>query len=185
MNKILLPIVLVLFACNVFGEDKEIADLRKKAEAGDAGAQFNLGLMYHFGQGVPKDEKEAAKWWRLSAEQGYADGQYRLGITYYLGSDVPKDYKEAAKWTRKAAEQGHARAQYHLGMIHKDGTGVIKDYVAAYSWYDLAASNGDEDGAKWPDLLAKHMTPEQIAKAQEMSKELLKQIEANKAAKKE
>ena len=37
----LLPIVLVLFASNAFGES--IADLRRKAAAGDAEAQTTLG----------------------------------------------------------------------------------------------------------------------------------------------
>ena len=55
----LLPIVLVLFACNVFGES--IADLRRKAEAGDAKAQVLLGLTYHhpLNAGVPQDHEEA------------------------------------------------------------------------------------------------------------------------------
>ncbi len=57
----LLPLVLVLFACNVFGESKEIAERRKKAEAGDAKAQVLLGLTYHhpLNAGVPQDHEEA------------------------------------------------------------------------------------------------------------------------------
>ena len=82
---------------------------------------------------------------------------------------------------RKAANQGDALAQWFLGSMYEWGTGVPKDYVAAYAWYSLAAYNGAESGAKNRDLLAKEMTPEQIAKSQELSKELLKKIEANKA----
>ena len=40
------------------------------AKQGDADAQFNLGLMYDKGQGVPQDYKTAVKWYRLAAEQG-------------------------------------------------------------------------------------------------------------------
>jgi TPR repeat protein len=29
--------------------------------------------MYANGKGVPEDDKEAVKWYRLAAEQGYAD----------------------------------------------------------------------------------------------------------------
>ena len=43
---------------------------RKLAEQGDAAAQYNLGLMYDNGQGVPQDYAEAVKWYRLAAEQG-------------------------------------------------------------------------------------------------------------------
>ena len=45
------------------------------ALAGDTNAQYNLGLMYNNGDGVPQDYKEAVKWYRLAAEQGYAKAQ--------------------------------------------------------------------------------------------------------------
>ena len=43
------------------------------AEAGDAVAQYNLGIMYYNGKGVPQDYAEAVKWYRLTADQGDAD----------------------------------------------------------------------------------------------------------------
>jgi hypothetical protein len=52
---------------------------RPPAEAGDATAQYNLGVMYAEGQGVPQDDEEAAKWFRKAAEQGDADAQCTLG----------------------------------------------------------------------------------------------------------
>ncbi|HIG85781.1 MAG TPA: DUF3298 domain-containing protein [Planctomycetes bacterium] len=106
--------------------------------------------------------------------------QFNLGLMYGSGEGVLKDDKEAVKWYRKAANQGLADAQFMLGSIHHDGVGVLKDYVAAYAWYSLSAFIGDEDGKENRDKLAEKMTPEQIAEAQELSKELLKQIEENK-----
>ena len=78
------------------------------AEAGDAVAQFNLGVMYDIGDGVPQDYAEAVKWYRLAAEQGYVAAQYNLGTMYDNGKGVPQDYAEAVKWYRLAAEQGDA-----------------------------------------------------------------------------
>lgn len=43
------------------------------AEQGDADAQFNLGVCYDKGQGVPRDDAEALKWICRAAEQGHAD----------------------------------------------------------------------------------------------------------------
>ena len=43
-----------------------------------AEAQHNLGVMYHNGQGVPKDYAEAARWYRLAAEQGNRFAKYNL-----------------------------------------------------------------------------------------------------------
>ena len=47
----------------------------KAAEQGDANAQYNLGLMYNSGEGIPRDDAEAVKWWRKAAEKGLAAAQ--------------------------------------------------------------------------------------------------------------
>ena len=59
---------------------QELADLRARADAGEASAQFNLGWMYYLGWGVPQDDAEAAAWYRRSAEQGHADAQFYLFV---------------------------------------------------------------------------------------------------------
>jgi len=101
-----------------------LKEWRPLAEQGVARAQYNLGIMYDNGRGVPENDAEAVKWYRKAAEQGVADAQYNLGVTYEVGQVVPQSYAEAAKWFRKAAEQGYAKAQYNLGLMHADGTGV-------------------------------------------------------------
>ena len=50
------------------------------AEQGVAFAQYNLGVMYANGQGVPQNYKTAVKWYRLAAEQGLANAQSNLEI---------------------------------------------------------------------------------------------------------
>ena len=47
---------------------RRAADL--SAEQGQPGAEFNLGLMYATGQGVPQDYVRAHMWFSLSAAQG-------------------------------------------------------------------------------------------------------------------
>ena len=36
--------------------------------------------MYGAGRGVPQDDAEAVRWYRLAAEQGEASAQYNLGV---------------------------------------------------------------------------------------------------------
>src|SRR6185295_14898707 len=93
------------------------------AEQGLAPAQFNLGVMYRHGEGVPQDIQEAVKWYLKSAEQGYAPAQFNLGVMYRHGEGVPQDAREAVKWYRRAAEQGHAWAQNNLGVMYEVGQG--------------------------------------------------------------
>jgi TPR repeat protein len=113
------------------------------AVAGNATAQYNLGVMYREGQGVPQDYKEAVKWFRLAAEQGDAYAQNNLGVMYREGRGVPQDYKEAVKWYRLAAEQGDAIAQNDLGVMYTNGQGVPQDYKEAVKWYRKAAEQGN------------------------------------------
>ena len=76
-----------------------------------------MGFAYSYGQGVPKDEVEAVKWFRKAAEQGDARAQFHLGFAYSNGQGVTKDDAEAIKWFRKAAEQGDAEAQEALRKL--------------------------------------------------------------------
>jgi TPR repeat protein len=120
-------------------DGKLLADVRAKAEKGDAGAQFYLGLGYGTGRGVAKDEVGAVKWYRRAAEQGHAKAQYFLGTCYENGQGVSKDEAEAMKWYRAAAKQNVAAAEYNLGVYYRDGQGVMKDLAEAVNWFRKAA----------------------------------------------
>ena len=75
----------------------------KAAERGVVQAQSNLGYAYANGTGTPKDEVEAAKWWRMAAEQGYPTAQCNLGRMYEVGLGVPRDDELAYAWLNLAS----------------------------------------------------------------------------------
>ena len=85
------------------------------AEHGDIDSQCNLGCMYANGLGVPQDDKEAVRLYRLAVEQGHATAQSNLGASYARGKGVPQDDKEAVRLYRLADEQGNDEAQINLG----------------------------------------------------------------------
>jgi len=155
----------------------------KAAEQGDAVAQYNLGVLYHEGHGVPQDDAQALAWWRKAAEQGDVAAQYNLGRLYYDGHGVLQDYTEAALWWRKAAERGDAATQFSLGGLYYSGQGVPQDYAEAYFWYGLAAA-GEQDAskakdvAKYRDELVSHLTPADIAREHERALKWLKAHQA-------
>jgi len=115
----------------------------KKAEAGDVEAQYNLGLMYARGDGVPQDYNEAVKWYTKAAEQGDAAAQLNLGVMYHEGHGVSQDYKEAFKWCSRAAKQGNHLAQYNLCNMYYSGRGVKQDFREAVKWCAKAAEQGN------------------------------------------
>jgi len=119
---------------------KLLADIRAKAEKGDAQSQYDLGNAFAVGRlGVAKDEVEAVKWFRKAAEQNYADAQYNLGCCYCKGQGVAKDEAVAVKWFRKSAEQNYPDAQFNLGCCYCNGLGVVKDEAEAVKWFRRAA----------------------------------------------
>ena len=52
---------------------------RNTVGTSEADAQFHLGVMYHYGEGVPQDYGEATRWYWLAAQQDHPDAQYALG----------------------------------------------------------------------------------------------------------
>ncbi|MCY3771094.1 MAG: tetratricopeptide repeat protein [Gemmatimonadetes bacterium] len=155
---------------------------RSAAEEGFPDAQVHLGDLYDWahvypqGAGIPDDDTEAVRWYRMAAELGDAMSQQRLGDMYADGRGVPENDMEAVKWYRLAAEQGYDRAQLDLGDMFIRGEGVPGDYVQAYVWYNLAAAQGNEEAALKKDKLAKWMTRDQVQKAQSLSSDLFRRI---------
>ena len=76
----------------------------QSAKEGHASAQYSLGFLYDYGEGVQQNHSEAAKWYRKAAEQGLARAQFSLGIMYESGTGVPRDLARSYKWYSVATE---------------------------------------------------------------------------------
>ena len=92
---------------------------RQLADQGVAAAQFNLGLMYYDGHGVPLDFAQAAEWFTKAAEQDYAKAQYDLGAMYGVGKGVKRDYVQAYKWLNLCAAKGDDRCAEQRDLVAK------------------------------------------------------------------
>ena len=79
---------------------------RPLAEAGDAMAQFNMGLLHETGRGVPEDPAAAAAWYGRAAGQGVTAAQYNLALLFQTGRGVPKEPETALYWLEVAASHG-------------------------------------------------------------------------------
>ena len=100
-----------------------LKEWRPLAEQGDVDAQFNLGVMYDMGHGVPpQDYGEAVRWYRLAAEQGYASAQVNLGVLYGDGLGVLQDHVQAHMWANLAAAQNQGSAIKFRAALAKDMT---------------------------------------------------------------
>ncbi|MBT7968233.1 MAG: sel1 repeat family protein, partial [Methylococcales bacterium] len=137
--------------------------------------------MYKKGKGVPKDYKEAVKWFKLAAKKGNVSAQNNLGVMYKKGKGVLKDYKESVKWFKLASKERHAKSQYDLGIMYRDGLGVIQYDKESIWWIKKSAEKGfpeaqnnlgerysegkgftqdNEEAIKWFKLATKQKFPE-------------------------
>ena len=121
-----------------------LRELEPLIKAHDGNALNMMGVMYAKGQGVAKDERQAAEWYRKAAEQGDASAQRLLGIAHHMEKGIEKDEREASRWYRMAADQGDAIASNNLGFFFEGGSGGLRqDYVEAARLYEAAAIQGE------------------------------------------
>ena len=93
---------------------KSLVDLQRLADHGDADAQWQLGVRYHNGEGVPRDDARAMQWFLRAAEQGHVIAQATLGAYYWAGRGVPPDLSKAYFWSSLALAQGDDNSRSRL-----------------------------------------------------------------------
>jgi len=114
------------------------------AEAGDAGAQTWIGILYYQGEGVPVNKSVAVDSFRRAAALGSADALHNLGVSYWNGDGVEKNHKTAVAFYAKAAGKGHSKSQNNLAYAYDHGLGVDRNLRTATYWYKRAANQGYE-----------------------------------------
>ena len=121
-----------------------IEKLKIKADKGDLKSIRELGKIYYFGDSkvgtqatavVPKDSKEAFKWWQIGASKGDERCLTYLGFCYHMGDGVEQNNIEAKKCWEQASKKGSNGAHYNLGVLYENGWGVSKNLNKALNYY--------------------------------------------------
>ena len=119
---------------------------RQSAEAGHAGAQLHLAMIYAGNKRVKGSLAKALSWAmkaeqagsreatayvqkllgriRARAEAGDAEAQFILARLYEQGQGVQSDSRKAEQWLQQSADRGNREAQFHLAelFIHRDSS---------------------------------------------------------------
>ncbi len=146
--KNILIIVILGFCCLAISCSEVSRDL-KKAEQGDADAQYRTALRYHQGSGIEKDFTQAVKWYRMAAKQGLPEAQVGLALCYNQGEGLEQNDQETYIWLLVA------------GLFFPDEA-IIKSHV--------------EDLAQQTEQV---LTPTQIEEAREEAEVRFDEIVAN------
>ena len=141
-----LSAAILLAFCSTESSADVSADIRKRAESGDATAQFELGQYYQSEarktrseRRALRDQKRALDWYSRSAEQGFAEAQFTLGHMYILGQGVDQDKSKGVDWQVRAAEQGLAEAQLDIGLRYLSGAVLEQNLESGLGMLNKAA----------------------------------------------
>ncbi len=107
MKKILIILMFIVLSA-VLSWSSDFNETLKRAQQGDAIAQFQVGNMYRRGQEVEFALKKTIYWYKKAAEQGYAIAMLHLGNMYEL--DSIKNYELAYAWYYIAGTEGYELA---------------------------------------------------------------------------
>lgn len=171
--KQLIAIIFLAMSLVAHGRDAvaDVDQVTAQANAGNAKAQFELGMRFAKGDGVAKDEPKAVMWLLKSAQQGYSNAEFILGVMYANGEGVKKSNAEAARWFRKVAEKGDEYGQLNLGTMYAEGIGMPVNNKEAYKWFSLSAAQGNKAAQEEKAKLEKKMTAAEIAEARRLAAE--------------
>ena len=119
--------------------------LRAAAASGNGAAEYEIGLRYAEGRGVPPSPETALHWFERAAEHGVAPALYRLGSIYEKAQGVKKDLNKARTLYLQAADKGNAKAIHNLAVLYAEGIDGKPDYRVAAQWFRKAADKGVAD----------------------------------------
>jgi TPR repeat protein len=111
-------------------------------------ATQRLGEIYFFGDeaaGIPRDQEQAAQYFRDAADAGEPLAQANLGMMYANGVGVPQDNATALKYFELAAAQGNGFAMHGIGYLYYVGKGVEKNETLAMEYFEKAVALGFQE----------------------------------------
>ena len=122
-------------------EERVAAAVQMKhlAQAGDAHAQYLMGLLYRDGGLVIPDTEKAQYWMEQAASQNVPAAQYTLGKLLPSDDALVHDPDQGIQWLKAAAQNGNDYAAYALGKEYLTGKYVLKNAGKAADYLHQAA----------------------------------------------
>jgi TPR repeat protein len=108
----------------------------RAANAGDPGAQNQIGYLYQTGIGVQQNMERAVHWYQLSAANGSSNGKVNLAVAYVWGLGVRANPKLGESLLEEASRKGNGVAAAYLGDMYLAGIGSSPDIAKAAACYE-------------------------------------------------
>ncbi len=108
-------------------------------------AEFELGAMFHDGDGIDQDYAKALEWYTKAAQAGNRQAAFNLALMYRNGEGTSVNLDAAHGWFVRASDAGDVRAAFHLGQMSYTGQGATQDFEKALQYYLKSARGGFAD----------------------------------------
>jgi serine/threonine protein kinase/TPR repeat protein len=126
---------------------KAVSSYSARCNGGDGGGCYALGVMYHAGHGVTKNDAYAATLYKRSCDANNAAGCRALAYAYRDGDGVSRDLSRAealfAKTCQGSTDSDCSDFFDRLGDVYKQGNGVARNYDLAGALYKKACALGN------------------------------------------
>ncbi len=116
-----------------------------RAEKGDPAAQTLIAELYDKGQGIARDRKKAASWYKFAANSGNREAQFAYANILAKGKTAKLDIDGAIQFMKRAADGGHNKAQFNYAQMIINNKPNYRGFVAARPYYEKAAKSGLPD----------------------------------------
>ena len=132
---------------NFLAARKEV-ELGIDANSRDAAAMTLIGLIYHDGDAVGRDELEASRWWRLASNVGNPQAAPSFRRCCCRESMQCSRNPPPRRSVRAGGGKGHAGKLSNLGVLALDNSnGRKSDFTGAAQDFLRAAKAGDDNAA--------------------------------------
>lgn len=169
--RLLLLVALLLSSAAFALTPAEIADIERRAQAGEPEAQNLMGAMHAAGKGAVRSDAQAVEWFLRAAQKGHIEAQHNLAVIYERTGGTLKDPVEARRWYAAAAQKGFARSQAKLGEFFLYGVGGPLDVHEARAWLEKAAAQHEPHGQYLLGLMRLEDDPKEGARLIELAAE--------------
>ena len=115
-------------------------------DEGAAEACTDLSRLYRRGEGVSKDDAQAAQLARRGCDGGDARGCTDLGFRYLRGQGVERDVERAVALIRRGCDGGNAEGCSEFGTLYEGGEGIEQDLARAKELYKQGCEGGNTFG---------------------------------------
>jgi TPR repeat protein len=156
-----------LFVANLYAggmgveksSEKKVDFLKRSVANGNAGAEFELGMLYNNGtDGLQVDTAQACQLFVKAADQGHVQSMHNAGFCYQNGTGVETNISTATHYYNEAAENGVTASMHNLGLL----CGKSNQAGCAYFWLRVAQNSGSAEKKELIDAAKCRLTPVQV-----------------------